>query len=79
MLLALEKGLTEKPEGMGEMVFSADVHDGNTITILQSWESKVACLAFQSSLSTEQAAGFAALVATKAECWHHEILSLATS
>ncbi|MFT5515924.1 MAG: heme-degrading monooxygenase HmoA [Rhodothermales bacterium] len=79
MLMALDKGLAHKPNGMLAMAFSADAHDDNTIVIVQTWESKDSCTAFQASLSAEQAAGFAALVASKAEGWHREVLSVTVS
>ena len=79
MLMALKKGLMDKPKGMLEMAFSADAHDDATIVILQTWESRASCVAFQASLSSEQAAGFAALLASKAESWHSELLSLPAS
>ncbi len=79
MLMALEKGLADKPKGMLEMTFSADAHDDNTIVVLQAWESKESGVAFQASLSSEQKAGYAALVASRAECWHREYLSLPAS
>jgi len=78
MLMALKKGLEDKPKGMLEMAFSADAHDDDTIVIVQTWESKESGVAFQASLPSEQVAKFAALVASKAECWHSERLSLAT-
>ncbi len=79
MLKALEKALVEKPKGMLEMAFAADSHDDDTIVVLQTWESKESSLAYQASLSSEQVSGFAALVASKAECFHTERLSLPVS
>lgn len=76
MLMALEKGLADNPKGMLEMTFSADAHDDDTIVILQTWESKASCVAFQASLSSEQAAGYSALLVSRAEAWHTEPLSL---
>lgn len=74
LLAALEN--SPKPPGMMEMSFSADAHDDDTIVILQTWESKDSCDAFLASMSSEQRAGFAALTASRSECWHEEQLTL---
>jgi heme-degrading monooxygenase HmoA len=76
MLMALKKGQADKPTGMLGMAVSADAHDDDTIVILQTWESKAAAVAYQASLSPEQAAGYSALLVSRAEAWHTEPLSL---
>jgi len=77
--MVLKKGLSEKPEGMQKMVYTVDAHDSDKIIVLQAWESKELFTAFQNSLSSEQAAGFAAMLASQAECWHSDGLMLSAA
>jgi hypothetical protein len=76
MSMSLEKGKIEKPTGMLEMSFAADATDDVTLLILQTWESKERCLAFQDALPAEKQAFFKTLVASKMECWHSEAVTI---
>ncbi len=79
MLMILKKGMSEKPNGMQEMAYTIDAHDSDKIVVLQAWESKEKFIAFQNSLSSEQAAKFAAVLASQTECWHRDGLTLSMS
>ncbi|MFT7521081.1 MAG: heme-degrading monooxygenase HmoA [Kiritimatiellia bacterium] len=76
MLQALGHALVNKPPGMAQMTFAADVAEENTIVVYQAWESKEAFEGFQRALPAEKAAFFKTLVASKTECWHAEWLQL---
>jgi len=76
MLMILKKGQSEMPKGMLKMAFTIDAHDDDKLIVLQSWDSKESFSAFQESLSSEQAAGFASVMASHAECWHNDSLTL---
>ncbi len=75
MLMILKKGQSEMPNGMLKMSFTTDANDDDKFIVLQSWDSKESFIAFQGSLSKEQAAGFAAVIASHAECWYNDSLT----
>ena len=79
MLMILRKGQSEMPKGMLKMAFTIDAYDDDKFIVLQSWDSKDSFFAFQKSLSSKQAAGFAAAMASHAECWHNDSLTLSTT